>query len=315
MSDGPQSSMPADVHEIATVWWVKRDAGPLLPTEAAIFEAWLAENPAHRAAFEEVCALCSEVRTLRPERSGAAKPRTAGRNRLAVLTGLAAAATGVLVLSFDSLSVLWRADFHTGTGETKIVELEDGSHVELAPDSALTVDYRGPQRKLALLEGEAWFEAVPNPARPFVVAAGGGMVTALGTAFDIALEDHSATVTVAKHRVAVTSRGQTEVLSEGQQIHFGANMPATAPVFVDPGDATAWRRGKLIFVNQPLAEVVRILSRYHPGYVFIPSASVRALRVTGVFDARDPLGSLDSMEASLAIHAFFLTDYLVVLYE
>jgi len=314
MSDGPQSAVQPDVHEAATAWWVKRDAGPLSPAEAATFEAWLAENPAHRAAFEEVSALCSEVRTLRPERPAAAKPRVAARNRRAVLTGLAAA-TGVLVLSFDSLSVLWRADFHTGTGETKIVELEDGSHVELAPDSALAVDYRGPQRKLTLLEGEAWFEAAPNPARPFIVAAGGGTVTALGTAFDIALQDHGAMVTVAKHNVAVASQGQVKILGEGQQVRFGANMPVAAPVSVDPGDATAWRRGKLIFVNQPLAEVVRILSRYHHGYVFIPSASLGGLRVTGVFDARDPLGSLGSMEASLAIHAVFLTDYFVILYE
>ena len=65
------------------------------------------------------------------------------------------------------------------------------------------------ERRLTLLEGEAWFEASPNPARPFVVAAASGTVTALGTAFDIALESETARVTVTEHRVAIASQGRS----------------------------------------------------------------------------------------------------------
>ena len=32
--------------------------------------------------------------------------------------------------------------------------------------------------------------------------------------------------------------------------------------------ATAWRRGKLMFENRPLGEVVRALGRYHRGFVY-----------------------------------------------
>jgi len=314
MSDDAPFSAQPDPHEAAAAWWVKIDAGSLSRSDCSAFKTWLAQNPAHQAAFDEVSLLCADVRAQRPSPSAVITSVTARRRRLALLSGIAGACA-VLVLLYDDLSLRWRADYWTGTGETQMVALEDGTRAELGPRSAIAVDYHhGAQRKVALLEGEAWFEAAPNPSRPFAVAAAGGTVTALGTAFDIALTNQGAVVTVTQHRVAVASQGQIKVVGEGQQSTFGANMPMAAPASVNTGDVTAWRRGKLIFVNRPLGEVIAILSRYHHGYVLIPSAAVRELRVTGVFDAGDPLGMLRSMESSLAIRAAFFTNYLVILY-
>lgn len=301
-----------DVHAAAIAWWVKRDAAPLSRADRDAFETWLAADPSHRAAFDEVVALCGQVRALASAPSAARGARPSHARRL-VLAGLAVGSVA-LVLSFDELSILWRADFRTGTGETRHVDLADGSHVELAPASAIGVDYSGAERKLALLEGEAFFEAAPNPARPFVVRVAGGSIIALGTAFDIALEDSRATVTVTRHRVAVTSRGETRILGEGQQSTYGPGLSITTPTKVDARDATAWRRGKLVFVNRPLAEVITTLARYHRGYLTV-LGKARELRVTGVFEAGDPIGVVRAMESALGIRATRLTDYVVILHE
>ncbi|MBG0811556.1 FecR domain-containing protein [Methylosinus sp. H3A] len=298
-----------DAQDAAVIWWVRRDAGRLSAAESAAFEAWLAD-PANAAAFDEICALCGDVRALKRRHVTAPAP-SPRRRRLAVAAALAASLAAMA--SFDDLRLLWSADFRTATGETLVVGLPDGSKVQLGAKSALAVNYAAGKRELTLLEGEAFFDVATDAARPFVVAAAGGTVTALGTAFDIALEETGARVTVAEHKVSVASRGERTLVEEGRQSGFGPVAPTSAPVAVAVQDATAWRRGKLIFVDRPLGEVVDILARYHRGYVLIPSAAVRKLRVTGVFDAADPIGALRAIESSLDLDAIHLGDYLVVL--
>ncbi|PXA94395.1 hypothetical protein DMC47_20780 [Nostoc sp. 3335mG] len=74
----------------------------------------------------------------------------------------------------------------TVAGETRVVRLADGSTVHLGADTILEVDIGNGQRDLRLSRGQARFE-VAHEARPFIVHAGGGSVTARGTVFDVAL--------------------------------------------------------------------------------------------------------------------------------
>lgn len=301
-----------DIHDVAVDWWVKRDAGGMSRSDRRALEEWLAENPEHREAFEEVEFLCSQVSAMRPEKARA--KATSSPRRTAFVASAMVAASLAFVLFWGELSLFLRADFRTATGETRTVTLDDGSRVHLAAKSAIAVNYREAERKVTLIEGEGWFEAAPDASRPFVVAAASGSVTALGTAFDIALIGDKARVTVAEHRVAISNREGVEIVSEGQQSVFGPGASISKPDAVDVDDETAWRRGKLIFRNRPLGEVVAILARYHQGYLLTPNAAVRQLRVSGVFDVDDPLGALETIEQSLNIRAMRLTSYFVILH-
>jgi transmembrane sensor len=259
--------------------------------------------------------MCAHLTSLPPP------PRPAERRILArrgVWLGFAAplaAASLALFLYFDDLSVVLRSDYSAGTGETKLVTLEDGSRVQLNAQSAIAVRYGASQRRLVLLEGEAWFDVASDPARPFAVEAAGGTVTALGTAFDVALEKTGARVTVTKHRVAVSSGGQTVIVGEGQQSGFGPNSAARPPAAVNAGWITAWRRGKLIVENEPLESVITALGRYHHGFVACLYSAICARRVTGVFGTDDPLESLTEIETSLGLRATSFTRFLVFLHK
>jgi transmembrane sensor len=308
MQDDSDKTDQPDAHDAATAWWVRRDAGPLARGEERAFAAWLAADAANAAAFDEIVALLGEVRALRP-RAAARAPRR--RRRAFAATLLAASLAGVA--AFDQLALILRADMRTGVGETRMIRLDDGSRVTLAGRSAIAVDYREQRRGITLLEGEAFFEAAPDAARPFVVTAAGASVTALGTAFDIALDSAGTRVSVAEHAVTVDSGGRAVRVDEGRQSVFAEGAPAGAPHPVETADITAWRRGRLIFVDRPLGEVVDILARYHRGYILVASDALRRLRVTGVFDAKDPIGALRAIEASLDLDAIHLTDYLVLL--
>lgn len=303
--------MPDSARGAAIDWWLRHNDGPLSEKEQAEFAAWLAQDEANAAAFEKISGVCGFMATRLP----GARPRRKSRRSLKKAAAVATVVAAAFTIFFDDLALFLRADHVTGIGETKLLTLEDGSRVELDARSAVAIHYGDGQRRLALLSGEAWFEVAPDPLRPFVVEAAGGTATALGTAFDVAVEKSGARVTVARHRVAVASGGKNAIVEEGQQSAFVENAATQPSKPVDVERATAWRRGRLIFENRPLGEVVEALGRYHRGYVYFLDTALRARSVSGVFRTDDPLAALDEIESALGLHATYLSNYLIILRE
>src|SRR6185312_8533669 len=85
--------------------------------------------------------------------------------------------------------------------------LVDGSVVELRDTAEIAVDYAGPLRRVTLRRGEALFQVAKNPARPFVVKAGGLEVRAVGTAFSVQIDGAAVDVLVTEGRVSVNQAG------------------------------------------------------------------------------------------------------------
>lgn len=314
MTERREEPGPDDPAGDAAIEWVVRlRAGPLSAVERAAFDRWLAEDAKNAAAFEDVMRMYGHLAGMSPVRTRRAA--SGPRRRLASAAAAAAlAATVALALCFDALTLRLRADHLAGVGERKSVALSDGSRVELDSGAAIAVRYSGAERRLVLLSGEAWFEVTPDPRRPFIVEAADGTVTALGTAFDVALDTAGARVTVTEHRVSVSSGGAAITVEEGQQSGFERDLVARAPERVDVGAATAWRRGKLIVSGKPLGEVLATIGRYRRGYVYCLDPSICASRVSGVFGSDDPLRSLQEIEASLGLRAIRLTNYMILLY-
>jgi transmembrane sensor len=303
---------PDDDGDAAIEWFVRLREGPLSPEETKNFEDWRAD-PAHRAAFEDVLHMYGHLAGM----SGSRRTRRASapRVRRAAALAFATMAAFAIFSPHEEIVLRLRADHYAGVGERKLLTLEDGSRVQLDSRSAIDVRYTANERRLTLLAGEAWFEAAPDSSRPFVVEAGEGRVTALGTIFDVALETSGARVTTLERRVAVSSGGKTTIVEAGRQTGFERNTPARAPEPVDTDAATAWRRGKLIVDRRPLEEALAALGRYHHGYIRCIGPSVCARRISGVFGAEgDTLQSAAEIEASLGLRAIHITRYLILLY-
>src|SRR5262249_30896593 len=117
-------------------------------------------------------------------------------------------------------------------------------------------------------------------SRPFVVLAANGMITAVGTAFDVRRDSGRVVVTVAEGAVEVAPRTPTAFpvtrdskpndlsrwvpahLAPGQQISYSENGEAPPIKQPDPAMASAWREGKLRFHRESLKYVVSVLNRY-----------------------------------------------------
>lgn len=296
----------------AVDWWMRRRAGPLAGEERAAFEAWRAD-PVNAAAYDNIAGLCAHIAAL-PDAPAARMAVPARGLRLAAAASLATASLAAVLLWSD-VAILLRSDYSTGTGETRLVALEDGSHVHLNARSAIALRFGPSQRRLELLSGEAWFEVAPDARRPFVVAAAGGEIEALGTAFDVALEDKGARVAVTEHKVRVSSGGAEVVVAEGEQSAYAARSAASRPDSIKAGWIAAWRRGKLIVENAPLREVIAALGRYHHGVVVCVKASICERGVTGVFSTEDPGQSLDAIEKALGARATSFTRFVTLLHD
>lgn len=293
--------------EQALQWFVRLRDGEADAAAHRGFDAWLAASPDHARAWAELETLWSELDRLTPLKAVEATPPVhfvPARPRRWRRVAFALAAS--LVLAASIMGILAQsgrfADFRTATGERRIIALADGSQVELAPASAIDVDLSGSRRMIRLVSGQAFFTVAKDPARPFSVAARGGTVTALGTAFDVKLGLGSAVaVAVDESRVKVEVPGAAGVVvGEGQGVGYERDA-ISPPGPLDPGEIGDWRRGRLVFHDVRLAEAVADLERYGGGRIGILSREAGQRRVTAVLDARDPSGGLDMLAGGLGL--------------
>lgn len=296
--------IPAAIAEQAVAWFVRRDAGPLAEDEARSFEDWLQAAPVHAAAYRMVEGNWSALGNVDPlTRRRLARDAFSRRSRHGLRAGLALAACLLLAVGlwWSGLPSLWTADHRTALGERRSVTLADGSQVDLNTDTAFNVSSDGGQRRIRLLRGEAIFHVAPNPAQPFVVAAGDGTVTALGTVFTVRRSEADVQVAAIEHRIEVAVSGQSRVLVPGEGIVYGAaGLGGIHPV--DPHLATSWRDGKLVFEQRPLGEVVAELTRYRHGMLYLRGDSLAGRMVSGVVDLNDGDAAIETIARSLGLN-------------
>lgn len=196
--------------------------------------------------------------------------------------------------------------------EPRRVRLPDGSLVELKGDAAITVDFSGAARRVLLARGTAHFAVAKNPARPFVVTAGGVAVRAVGTAFSVALTTPAVEVLVTEGRVAVESSAgpaapPLATVDAGSGIVLSVASPS-APVLRDvPPTAIeeklAWRVRHLEFSGTPLAEAVAMLNRHNRVQFVLADPSLANVKLSGVIRADRIAGVIRLLEEDCGVRA------------
>jgi transmembrane sensor len=328
------------------------------------FAEWLAASSGHAAAYEEM------ARTWLALQNAAHDPlmlalrhetalRLARRTMLRIHP-LRLATAALVLLTFGiavallaarspwerSLiaSVRWLFQTHhdsrfaTTTGERLMVPLEDGSQVTLDTQTELTVDFTRAERAVRLTRGQAFFEVAKDRTRPFVVQVHNRRFVAVGTAFDVRLDDEQIKVTMIEGTVRV-ERTMNPMASD--HASASSNLPATprfaasdthtaqaaAPadaliatlsageqLVVDrasqdsirPADAdraTSWRRGQIIFDNTRLADAVAELNRYSETQIELSDSTLADLRLSGAFATGQPTRFLEAVTTYFQIEA------------
>lgn len=237
-------------------------------------------------------------------------PKMATRKWLkpAVAACLAAfALTVVASRIYEQVFVQPSMDYMTGIAELRNELLEDGSALTLGAHSRVSVKFTESIRQVVLERGEVFFEVAKDANRPFVVSVGSGQVQAVGTAFNINKRDDSVTVSVVEGIVKVTRdlnisanvpesknvSGEAISLHEarlehGQQLTYDhAGQWQSVRNGKLPERATAWREGRLAYVNEQLGTVLQDVNRYTHRKLVLGDKSLAALTYTGTVFSGD----------------------------
>ena len=277
--------------------WIVRAAAPDLDeADLARLDAWLAD-PANADAFDSALAVTLEVQAAAPEilRDLAAAParRRSAANMRGWLTagGIAAAATIAVALTPFSVLAPGSQAYVTAKGQHRTVRLADGSTIDLNAGSKLTVSLGARERRVTLNEGEAIFDVAHNSARPFLIAAGDRTVRVVGTRFDVKRRDGKLSVAVERGLVEVApsdgTSGRTFRLHPGQRLDHQEGARTAQLSVVDTGQIESWKAGRLIFRDQPLADVVADINQQFPTQIKFEDPALGAIRVSGVLQLDD----------------------------
>lgn len=211
---------------------------------------------------------------------------------------------GVLVVAGLAAAIAYGYDLQKGTpyatevGEQRIVRLADGSKVRLDTDSRLRVRLSSELRRIELESGQAFFDVAHDPDRPFVVAADGSEVRALGTRFDVRREGDAIRVVLVEGKVRVDAPRQssTHTLAPGQQLDVRAGR-AASPIRVDAASATSWTSGRLVFQNRPLQGAIDEVNRYSQAKIILDAPALAATPVSGSFESGDTEAFVAAVQA------------------
>lgn len=304
----------------AAGWLILLDDDPTDGARRAEFRRWL-EVPGNRAAWESVSrtgALLASVGKGRAnelvnfQSAGADSPWRQAWRRRPIIFSAALALCGAALLT-SSLVRRLEADHRTGTAQVRSVDLEDGSKVQLGPDSAIRLGFSAGERRVTLLSGEAQFDVSPDSSRPFRVVARDTTTTVLGTRFDVLMLEEITSVSVARGHVEVeeTMRGSSYELFAGDWVRVGKDgsvrQGADLPDYLLAGPGS-----RLAVRNRPVAEVVQRLRPWFSGRIVIANGSIGDQPVTGVFDATDPASALEAIVAPQGGRVLRVTPWLLI---
>lgn len=280
------------------------------PSQRRSREAWLAADARHARAYAAMQRLWEHAANLRGDAdlqaikaSDLAAVRRSRRFRPG--RALAAAAALVLLLGGAYTATLRIAappplSYATELGERRTEILADGSRVVLNTDSALEVRYTRGRREIGLPRGEAQFDVAHDSARPFVVRAGEGTVTALGTRFQVRSDAGAVTITLLEGSVEVARGSERRILRPNERAHLAAGTGiAVQPV--DPERASGWLDGWLRFRNAPLEEVVAEANRYSVRKLRLSDPELAGIVLSGNFHAGDSASIASAVELILPV--------------
>ncbi|MBO2012148.1 FecR family protein [Hymenobacter negativus] len=206
-------------------------------------------------------------------------------------------------------AALATASYSTPYGQTRLVQLPDGSEVTLNAHSTLryaaTADARQPRE--VWLDGEAFFSVkhtVDN--KRFVVHTTGNFnVEVLGTKFTVYRRHEQARVVLlsGKVRVDFTDQTQTDViLKPGELLQtVDAKPKAVVHKAVKAASYAAWTDDRMSFDATSLAEVATRLQDTYGVEVIVADSALNQRKFTGTF----PTANLDVLCEDLA-EAFHL---------
>jgi transmembrane sensor len=338
--------------DTASDWIAKLDRG-LSDIELSLLNQWLEEHKENKEVLFEVAKMwdkmddLSRLSDIFPQHgvvhsssnanvSHHSVNRTKGRKTAGWFGAIAASLFIALTMgvyqnfgnglpfigSSQSSIVAMQASYQTGIGESNTIHLPDNSKIVLNTNSFVQVKYTATARIIDLQRGELHIDVAHDKSRPLSVVAGGTIIQAVGTAFNVDLRSELFELLVTDGKVLVSANkmdllantdkenlrlpSSSMAISKGEKITIDLiGQQQEKVVQIDPLEIAAslsWRQGNLIFRGESLAEVMAEISRYtNIEFELAEDEKLRAIKVAGMFKTGDVTGLLNVLNQSFNI--------------
>ena len=331
----PRFPLNDAIESAAAEWLVRHDRG-LTPAQQDKFLSWLTASAAHRESFERHRSLWGDFNALkqwRPAHSAVPNPDLLARHRRpsawrwAAPALLAAAAVALLLVWSPATRAPDHATLAFEAAAYRQETLSDGSVLDLNRGAHVVVQFSAAERRVLLVQGEAQFAVAKNPARPFIVRAGGVDVRAVGTAFNVKLAGPNLEVLVTEGTVHVSQQTSSApapapssdssaapapvvlaALTAGQRTVI-AVAPVIAPPVVVPASTREiaqlldWQPRLLDFESTPLAEVAETFNRRNPQRLVIGDPAIAGLPIVASIRSDNVEGFVRLLEGTMGVRA------------
>lgn len=220
----------------------------------------------------------------------------------------------------------------TKNGDHSRIQLPDGSQVWLNAGSKLHYDKSfGGNRREVHLVGEAYFDVVKNPAKPFIINTATMQLRVLGTQFNVrcyANESTSeASLVHGSLEVYEKKRGQKWLLKPNEKLVVYNNLSVVKPGEVKAPQTetwenmpivtlktltynekdsvaveTAWTKSRLSFKDESFESVARKMERWYDAEFVFRDEKKKALMMQGTFTTETLEQALAALEFSFNFH-------------
>ena len=160
--------------------------------------------------------------------------------------------------------------YMTNSDQQKLITLRDGSTVRLNSNSTLTIEHGyNVEKRMVSLEGEAFFDILHNPVKPFIVHSDKSIIEVLGTSFNVNLNSGQKEIGVAviegtvSLRHSETATEKAVFLKKGQ---YASLNSTTREIRIDnygTDNYLAWKSGRFVFEQLTMTQVCIQLHRLY----------------------------------------------------
>ncbi|MEL7586869.1 MAG: FecR domain-containing protein [Prolixibacteraceae bacterium] len=197
-------------------------------------------------------------------------------------------------------------------GKKSIIQLSDGTMVWLNAGSQLVYPsaFIRDKREVVLI-GEAYFDVVENPDKPFIVKTSGLAVTVLGTKFDVSaypedkfvetvLESGSVSLEVTGNKLF--NRNKRVLLKPNQKGTLNREDGEMSLMAVDVSQYTSWKDGMLKVEREDLIRVLKKVERYYNVRIELRDPLAGGFLISGKLDLKNsPEETLNSIRLTVPI--------------
>ncbi len=231
------------------------------------------------------------------------------------------------------------SEVSTKNGSRTKIMLPDGTQVWLNSDSRLVYDNEHfgdgtKEIREVSLTGEAYFDVVKNPARPFIIHTDKINIKVLGTAFNVKAypEDKQTETSLIRGKIEVTIKnrpndkiilspneklvvenneiinrktkalpasGRTEMVADTVPSQVSINKLVYSPLDNSIAE-TGWVYNRLVFRDETFEDVALKMERWYNTEIEIQGEALKQLHLNGSFANESVTQALDALKISFA---------------